>query len=291
MSLNFHQLRCFHAVALQGSFTSAAKSLFIGQPSITTHIKSLEQKYGVELFYRYGHKVCLTATGKRLLKLTTQLFELEKSSEQLLKAAGGLLEGEIRISAFDPVQIATLASRFHSQYPNISLKVSFGNAEHLVDSLVSLNADVSFLPKLGDRRFHSISYRRVGIVLLSDKTFTRGSRGRVSIHDLEGLDMIVREKGSMQQKILDEILEASEVSVKRVLEIDSQDAVREAISTGLGVGIALDSADYIDQRLKKNAITDSHGEELYLDMEVACLRERRGAPIIREFFDFVARGA
>jgi DNA-binding transcriptional LysR family regulator len=42
LTINFHQLRCFHAVALHGSFTAAARALFVGQPSITTHVKALE---------------------------------------------------------------------------------------------------------------------------------------------------------------------------------------------------------------------------------------------------------
>ena len=53
-SINFNRLRCFHGVAMEGSFTQAAKALGISQPSITTHVKSLEDNYGVELFARHG---------------------------------------------------------------------------------------------------------------------------------------------------------------------------------------------------------------------------------------------
>ena len=46
--VNMRQLRCFHAVAQEGSFTSAARALFVGQPSITTHVRGLERHFGVE---------------------------------------------------------------------------------------------------------------------------------------------------------------------------------------------------------------------------------------------------
>lgn len=284
MTMNFQQLRCFHAVASHGSFTAASRALFVGQPSITTHVKSLELRYGVELFYRHGHTVILTNTGERLLDITRKIFELENQSEEMLKAAGGLLEGEIRISAFDPAQVARVSSCFHSNYPSILLKVSFGNADNLVDSLLSLKADVSMLPKLGDKRLFSIPYKRVNVVLVVNNNSNLSRFENISVGALEGQKVIVREKGSMQQRLFNEILEKEDVNVRPVLEIDSQDAVREAIAAGMGVGVALDSDLILDTRLKKLNILSNNNMPLTLDLEVACLLERKNSPMIKAFF-------
>ena len=88
--VNIKQLRCFHAVAQEGSFTSAARALYVGQPSITTHVRSLERHFGVELFCRHGHNVGLADTGRALLAVTQQIFSLENEVDEVMRAASGL---------------------------------------------------------------------------------------------------------------------------------------------------------------------------------------------------------
>jgi DNA-binding transcriptional LysR family regulator len=70
----FHQyyksIRCFHAVAKTGGFTSAAQYLHIGQPTVTDQVKALETRFTVELFLRTGRGVRLTAAGERLYAIT-----------------------------------------------------------------------------------------------------------------------------------------------------------------------------------------------------------------------------
>ena len=50
-------LRSFHAVASEGSFTVASRALNIGQPTVTSQVKALEDYYSVELFHRRGRGV------------------------------------------------------------------------------------------------------------------------------------------------------------------------------------------------------------------------------------------
>ena len=97
MKINFHQLRCFHAVAQHGSFTAAARALFVGQPSITTHVKALESRFGVELFCRHGHSVQLTDTGHRLLAITQRIFSLENEAAETLDRKSTRLNSSHRL--------------------------------------------------------------------------------------------------------------------------------------------------------------------------------------------------
>ena len=284
MTINFHQLRCFHAVALHGSFTAAARALFVGQPSITTHVKALEQRFGVELFYRRGHIVELTHTGQKLFTITMRIFSLESETEETLRAAGGLLAGEIRISAFDPVQVTQMVAAFGQHYPAVGISVAFGNIGELRDQLLELRADIAVLPRLGDQRFFSLPYRRATISLLVGLAHPWVTRDNIRVEELEGQRIVTRESGSMQQKVFDDYLGKCGVNVRRVLEIDSQDAIREAIAAGMGIGIVLDAGAFHDPRCHVLSIV---GTPMFIDLEIACLAERREAPIIKAFFDAV----
>ena len=97
--MNHAQLRAFHAVASEGSFTRAAVALHVTQPTLSGQVKALEESFGVRLFDRRGRKVMPTELGRELLDLTRRLFGLEAEAEHLLSAARGLSKGHLRIGA------------------------------------------------------------------------------------------------------------------------------------------------------------------------------------------------
>src|SRR5688500_206226 len=93
------QLRSFHAVARAGGFTGAARLLHISQPTVTTQVRMLEEKYGIELFYRRGHVVRLTPLGEQLFEIAQKVFALESETVQLLQDSGELKSGQLRVGA------------------------------------------------------------------------------------------------------------------------------------------------------------------------------------------------
>lgn len=287
LKINFQQLRCFHAVAQHGSFTAAARALLVGQPSVTTHVKTLERRFGVELFCRHGHNVKLTDVGQKLLVITQRIFALESEAEDTLRAAGGLLLGQLRVGAISPEQVTHLVVGFGQRYPEVELMVSLGNTTELVNSLLTFENDVVIVPRQEDRRFHAIAYSRANLVLLVPSTHRWSQRKAVKLSELEGQRMVLREVGSATRRIFEEMLAGANVKIRPVLEIESREAVRESVAVGIGVGIALDSETHLDRRLHTLEIADA---PVLLQLDVACLAERRGAPLINAFFDVARNG-
>ena len=74
------QLRAFHQVALQGSFTRAAEVLHVTQPAISDQIRKLEEQYDILLFNRTKRQVTLTWAGQALLEITRRLFDAEEQA-------------------------------------------------------------------------------------------------------------------------------------------------------------------------------------------------------------------
>jgi len=72
--MNHSQLRAFHAVAQENSFTKAAAALQVSQPTLSGHVKALEDGYGVTLFQRGGRQVEMTEFGKSLFAVTQRYF-------------------------------------------------------------------------------------------------------------------------------------------------------------------------------------------------------------------------
>ena len=143
--MNFAYLRSFHAVATEGSFTRAASALGVTQPTLSTQVKALEERYGVALLHRRGRGVEPTELGRALLDVTRRLFSLEEEASELLARARGLAVGSLRIGADSPYHVMPFLAQFRAKYPEIRVSLSIGNAEEVQDGLIRHRADIAFL--------------------------------------------------------------------------------------------------------------------------------------------------
>ena len=84
----YTQLRAFHGVAAQGGVTAASKVMNVGQPTLTSHVKSLESDFDVELFHPRGRGVVLTDAGVPLFLLTRRTRGGIKTSGQVRPPSG-----------------------------------------------------------------------------------------------------------------------------------------------------------------------------------------------------------
>lgn len=283
--INFKQLRCFHAVAEEGSFTQAAHALSVGQPSITTHVRALESQFGVELFCRHGHGVALTDLGRSLQQITKRIFSLETEAVELLLAASGLKVGHLKIGVIGPFQVTQMIVAFSRKYPDVELSVSIGNSQEILDSLLDFSADVAVLAQFeDDPRFFSLPYSRNRVIVVVSSAHPWSARRQIQIRELEGQRMVFREQGSATRRAFEKALNQANVKVRKVLEIESREAVRELVANGIGIGIALEEEFVPHERLRSLRISDA---DVYIHPHVVGLQERRNAPLIQAFVDVV----
>lgn len=279
------QLRSFHAVAQAGGFTGGARLLHISQPTVTTQVRFLEEAYGVELFWRRGRTVELTPVGRQLFALATRIFALESDAVQLLGDSGTLKSGLLRLGAVGPYHATEMVAAFSRRYPAIQVSVRIGNSEEALQSLIDYRTDVAVLARYAeDPRFHGVPYARHPIVIFVHRGHRFARRRSISIRDLEGEPLILREAGSTTRKALDDALARSGVRTKPMLEIGSREAIREAVAKGLGIG-AVSEVEFVpDPTLHVVGIADA---EVWTNAHVVCLRERRDGRIVKAFLDVV----
>ena len=102
MSIVFSQIRAFHAVAAHRGFTAASRVLNIGQPTLTTQVKELEEHYGVELLIRKSRRVELTEAGAALFEVTRGIMKFCDEAHDLLAAHGSSTRGHLRVATVGP---------------------------------------------------------------------------------------------------------------------------------------------------------------------------------------------
>ncbi len=279
------QLRSFHAVATAGSFTRAAESLHVSQPTVTTQVRQLEDLYKVELFHRTGRRVRPTEIGERLLQLSRQIFSLEADSVQLLRDAGELRSGHLRVAAVGPSHVTKMLVAFNQRYPGIKVSVSTGNSQEVLDRLLDYSADVGVLAQVfRDRRFVSVPYSEHPVVIFCSSTHRFARRRSIRTAELQGEKLILREPGSTTRKAIEAALKAAKVDPEVVMEVASREIIREAVVQGVGVA-AVSEVEYVPgPGLHAVRISDA---QVRTFAHVVCLAERRDTRMVRAFFDVI----
>jgi len=283
--MNHSQLRAFHAVAQENSFTKAAAALQVSQPTLSGHVKALEDGYGVRLFQRGGRRVELTEFGNSLFTVTQRYFASEIEALQLLSTAKGLLRGRLRIGADSPYHVVPLIAAFSRRFPAVQRSIFFGNSKEVLGNLYARKSDIAILPEIvADERLHIMPYRHDRLVIFTHRGHAWSRRKSIRLHEVSEQIIIMREVGSSTRAVFEKALSARNIMPKNTLEMGSREAVREAVAAGLGIGIVCESEFGHDVRLHKLPVRDA---KLTTVEYITCLNESRNDAVVTTFFDIV----
>ncbi len=283
--MNHAQLRAFHSVASEGGFTRAAERLHVTQPTLSGQVKAMEARYGVRLFDRRGRRVAPTELGRELLDLTRRLFSLEAEAEHLLSAARGLTRGSLRVGADAPYHVTAALAAFTERYPGIRLSLTVGNSAELAHGLLHHHLDVAVLADpAGDLRYFARPLRHDRMVAFVPKTHPLAKRRRLELADIAGSRLVLREHGSTTRRIFETAVARRGLALAEVLDMNSREAVREAVAAGLGIGVVSESEFGSDPRLAAVALL---GADLAMTEYAVCLAERKDLRLVKTFFDIL----
>lgn len=285
MAIVFTHLRSFHAVAEHRGFTAAAQALNISQPTVTTQVKELEERYGVELLVRRGRRVELTETGAALFDISRRIMKLHEEAGELLLSSGRLTTGQLRVAAVGPFHATEMVARFLHTYPSIKVSMLLGNSDQTLQRILELEADVAILAHVvDDPRVFSVPFSTHEVVVFVDADHPWNGRESVAIGELAGQRLILRETGSTTRRALEQAAATSGFTVTPFLEIGSREGIWKAVERGLGIGVVADFEFVAHPRLTTVRFADA---EVRTEYRLVCLQERRHSPKIEAFMQTV----
>ena len=282
--MRYVQLRAFHHVATEGGFSRAAEALHLTQPAVSDQVRRLEEDYDVLLFDRRKKQIALTPAGEALLAVTRRLFEAEREAAELLSEARGLRSGHLRIVADSAHHLLHILAAFRARYPGVHGTLSAGNSDEVQARLQSYEADIGVLGDIPEGREFEVALLGASpIVAFAARAFPLAAQSSVSLRDLAGMPLVLREPGSRTRAMLMAAAEREGVTLNPVIEAEGREAVREIVAAGGGVGVVSRAEFGADARLGPVPISPAEG----LEMEEAliCLRQRRNGKLIATFFD------
>ncbi|SDZ52775.1 LysR substrate-binding domain-containing protein [Pseudomonas sp. NFIX28] len=280
--MNLFQLRAFDAVAREGSFTRAAARLFISQPAVTGHIKALEEHYQITLLRRTARRVELTEEGTKLAAITRAMFGLAEEAQAMLEANRQLLTGRLEVAADGPHRVMPMLASLRARYPGITVNLRLGNAQETLAALLSEHADVAVLTEVEPRKglhLQSLGESRICALVPQGHPWLAEPEG-VRLEQLDQVIMVLREPSSITRRTFDQACAQAGINPKVLLELDSREAVTEAVAAQLGVGVVSSLELSPDPRVCAVPII---GEGLLNRHMLGCMERRRELRLIQAF--------
>lgn len=280
-------LRAFHRVAAAGSFTRAAEAAGVSQPTLSAQVRLLEETHEAALFDRKGRGVALTPLGQKLFDVTSRLFAAEEDATALLEGARTLKGGHLRVAADSAAHVMPALAELRRRHPGLTFSLQVDNSTAVLQRLLDYDADVAVTARsTSDPRFHTMLIRRDRLVLFAPLGHDLARRRSVRLAELAGRDLVIRERGSVTREVFEARLAEAGVKPGALLEVQSREAVREAVVAGFGLGIVFDSEFADDGNCRALPVSDA---DLDVAEYIACLEARRRLPLVRGFLD-VASG-
>ena len=288
-SYSLNSLIVFYEVVKLKSFSKAAELLLLTQPGVSNHVAQLEAQTGSMLLTRERGACKLTKEGKVVFKYAEKVEATARELETAIrnmKTDGSPLLKVATTSVYSRVMVPFILGTFQKANPDIMISLDVGNSDDLVGTVSAMENDVVIVANQRPTKnlgfFPLVKEELVAIVPWSHPLAVKES---LSLKEIEGHPLIIREKGSSTRNIVLGALETMNIRPSVLIDMKSTDFIKEWVSQGKGISILIKRAVLTDDLKRVKMVTLK--ESLILDVSVVFLKSRSYDPSIRRFLHHV----
>ena len=270
--MEFRQLESFCAVVRYQSFTKAAEKLYISQPTISTHIRMLEQEFNSRLIIRTTKNIEITPHGKELFACAQKIFTLKndliqkwsEENKKIIRIGASTIPADYILPEVLPL--------FCQKYPDIQLHIHQNDSGNILQSILNGKFTIGMVGmKIFEKELDFVPFFHDEIVMITPKQekFLHFAQKAFNQDDLISLlkkeTIILREQGSGSKKRLESYFEQinlSEKSLNIIARLNDQESIKKLVASGLGISFisakAITDADnLLTIKLPENNLTRS----------------------------------
>jgi len=291
--INFNQLRVFYQAAKCLNFTVAAKKLYITQPAVTVQVKFFEAYCNLKLFNRRGRRIYLTDEGNTLYEYAKRVFEYEKEIEDAIEDLKELKRGVLRLGTtktyaryFMPSMIAA----FHEKYPHIKIHLDEGSSLDMGHSLLEFKNELVVVAKVEDNPDIFFSpFSREELVLIVGPSHPLAKNKAIDFMEIAEEPVIMKEVGSGTRKLVNGLFAQNNSSPDVLMETSNTEFIKQLVQRGEGVSFLVREAVASELKEKILVTAPIKGKKIFLDVSIACLKNRHLSPPAMAFLDILKK--
>ena len=262
LPFTLQQLRILKSIITEKSFTKAAKVLFLSQPYISKQIKTLEQALGVNLLYRNSSIVFLTENGQTFLKYSERILMLCEESYRALVDLKVGDRGKLIIGASQTIGtylMPRLLALFSQNYPKIKIKIEVNSTRLISKLIIKRRVDLAIVGgKVPQELKQNLTINHfiedeLNLIISNLNPFAK--KKYIKKEELYHLNFITLYSNSTIRKFVDNVLKQNNIETNQfntILQLNSVEAMKAAVSLGLGVSFV--SSSTIEKEIKLKSI-------------------------------------
>jgi DNA-binding transcriptional LysR family regulator len=296
--MDLKTLEAFCRIVELRSFTRAAEAVSLTQPTVSEHMKDLEAELGLPLLDRTGRTVTPTRAGEILYGYARRILGLRVEAQQAIGEHKGGLTGDLPLGGSSipgAYVLPLLIAAFKQDHPEAAVTLHVRGSRDIVRGVGDGTYEVGMVgARFEEGRVRYDRYTQDELVLAVPPSHPWVDRDAVRLRDLIGQPIIMRERGSGTRKVMEKALAEHAVDRQRlrvVLEITSNEAVRQAVKAGAGVAVISRRAVQDDIRCGLLAALRFQGIRLVRDFFLVTHRTRSRSPLGNAFATFVRASA
>ncbi len=232
----------FYFVAEGKSFKLASDLLYLSQPTVLLHIKSLETGFGVKLIHVKKKRVTLTEAGEVLLPYAREIYQQTRRAERCLQ---NFREEMLRIGVAYTLSasVTTVAGIFKELFPNVKVKIREGPTHQVVEEISNLQHDLAVVanfdygvPEL-ERIEVSKGHKMLFVASPADPL---AREEKLELTALNGHPLIMPAEKSISRDILSRLMEEKKIEPVVIAEVDNVESAKSLVKMGQGVALLLE---------------------------------------------------
>ena len=238
MVMDIQSVQAFVEVSDNGSFSRAAKTLYLTQPAVSKRIQALEQSLDVKLFDRIGKRVQLTEAGRALLPSCRRILDEIDEGQRIISNLRGATRGRLRLASSHHIGLHRLPAvlrEYANNWPLVELELRFIPSELACEQVLNGTIELALitLPEAADERLllQPVWQDPMYTVVSSDHELAE--RNRVTRAQLLQYPAVLPSHGSYTRRLIDTALDLDE-TVNTLLETDFLETIKAMVHAGLG---------------------------------------------------------
>ncbi|MGB1239835.1 MAG: LysR substrate-binding domain-containing protein, partial [Pseudomonadales bacterium] len=286
-NITIKQLKVFACVCKYGSLTAAAEQLFVTKAAVSIALQQLEEQLGRPLFDRVKNRLQLNDEGRKLVPRADEILQRMAEIENLY--AGDSLSGQLRIGASITVGnhlLPHLLADFMRETPSQRPQIEVANSGQLCAKLAAFELDIALLEgQVVDHSLHVLPWRQDEMLVVASPQHPLAQQGPLTLEDLADLPWLLREPRSGTREQFNRRLLPQLPSWHIGLELNSNEAVINAVAAGLGLGFISNlaaAAAIADRRLAVLPLAQRWPRQL----SIVTPKEKYVSELLARFIEF-----
>jgi len=240
MNVSTRQLQLFLALADTGSVSGAARRMHVTQPTASMQLKEMAEAVGMPLYEVISRKVHLTEAGEDLARTARAMADAWDAFAQRRAAQKGMTRGRLRVAVVSTAKyfVPRLLGGFCERYPEIDISLEVLNRDHVVSRLRANLDDLYVMSQPpADLVLEDDILMPNPLVLLAPASHPLAAQSHLSLAQLQDQRFILRERGSGTRMATDAHFGQARFTPGKVLELGSNEAIKESVAGKLGVAV------------------------------------------------------